>query len=118
MFLHDTTRIVNDINMLYKFENFGSSSFPSVFVDHRDDLRKIWHEHFGHLNYPSLKPLCNEHMVTGLPLASCKGGVCSICVLKKNYRYSFDKCSSCHASTPLQLVQSDLCGPLSSPSFS
>jgi transposase InsO family protein len=30
---------------------------------------------------------------------------------------SFDKCASWHASGPLQLVHSDLCGPLSSPSF-
>jgi hypothetical protein len=38
------TGIVDDITRLYKFENFGSSSFPSVFVAHSDDLRKLWHE--------------------------------------------------------------------------
>jgi hypothetical protein len=40
------------------------------------------------------------------------------CVLRKHHRDSFDKRASWHASGPLQLVHSDLCGPLSSPSFS
>jgi hypothetical protein len=70
------TGIVDDITRLYKFDNFGSSSFPSVFVAHSDDLRKLWHERFGHLNYRSLQQLCNQHMVTGLPLVSCRDGVC------------------------------------------
>ena len=57
-------------------------------------------------------------MVTGLPLVSCKDGVCSGCVLGKHHRDSFDKRASWHASAPLQLVHSDLCGPLPSASFS
>jgi transposase InsO family protein len=57
-------------------------------------------------------------MVTDLPLVSCRDGVCVICVLGKHHRDSFDKRASWHASGPLQLVHSDLCGPLSSPSFS
>jgi hypothetical protein len=35
-----TTRIVDDITRLYKFDSFGSSYFPSVFVAHSDALRK------------------------------------------------------------------------------
>jgi hypothetical protein len=45
--------IVGDITKLYKFDNFGSSSFPSIFVAHSDDLIKLSHEQFGHLNYRS-----------------------------------------------------------------
>jgi hypothetical protein len=48
------TRIVDDITKLYKFDNFGSSSFSSVFVAHSNDLSKLWHEQFGHPNYCSL----------------------------------------------------------------
>jgi hypothetical protein len=70
------TRIADDITRLYKFDNFGSSSFSSFFVAHSDDLRKLWHEWFGHLNYHSLQQLCNQQMVTGLPLVSCRDGVC------------------------------------------
>ena len=74
-------RIVDDITRLYKFDNFGSS----VFVSHSDDLRKLWHEQFGHLNYLSLQQLCNQQMVTGLPLVSFIDGVCASCVLGKHH---------------------------------
>jgi hypothetical protein len=57
-------------------------------------------------------------MVIGLPPASCRDGVCAGCVLGKHHRENFDKRASWHAFVPLQLVHSDLCGPLSSPSFS
>jgi hypothetical protein len=57
-------------------------------------------------------------MVIGLPPISWRDGVFSGCVLDKHHRDSFDKSSSWNASGPLQLVHSDLCGPLSSPSFS
>jgi hypothetical protein len=62
------TRIDDDITKLHKFENFRSSSFPSVFVAHSDDFRKILHERFGHLNYHSFQQLCNQQMVTSPPL--------------------------------------------------
>ena len=98
------TRIVDDITKLYKFNNFGSSPFSSVFVTHSNNLSKLWHERFGHLNYCSLQQLCKDNMVTGLLLVSCKDGVCSGCVLRKHHRDSFDKHASWHASVPLEFV--------------
>ena len=38
------TGITDDSTRLYKFEKFGSSSLPSIFVSHNDDVSKIWHE--------------------------------------------------------------------------
>ena len=70
------TGTVDDITRLYKFNNFGSSHFPSFFVAHSDNLSKIWHEQFGDLNYHSLQQLCKENMMTGLLTVSCKEGVC------------------------------------------
>ena len=55
-----TTGTVDDITKLYKFNNFGSSPFPLVFVAHSDNLSKLWHERFGHLNYRS----CNNYVKT------------------------------------------------------
>jgi hypothetical protein len=112
------TRIVDDITRLYKFDKFGSSYFSSVFFSHSDDLSKLWHEWFGHLNYFPLQQLCNQQIVTRLPPVSCRDGVCIGCVLDKHHRDSFDKHASWHTSGPLQLVHSDLCVPISSPYFS
>ena len=57
-------------------------------------------------------------MVTCLPMVSCRDSVCSGCVLKKHNRDSFEKRASWHTSVPLDLMHSDLCGPLPSASFS
>jgi hypothetical protein len=57
-------------------------------------------------------------MLTGLPFVSCRDGVCAGCVLGKHHRDIFEKHVSWQALGPLQLVHSDLCGPLSSPFFS
>ena len=83
------TRTIDDITRLYKFNNFWSPPFPLVFVAHTDNLSKVWHEWFGHLNYRSLQQLCKDNMVTGVPLVSCKDGVCSGCVLEKHHRDSW-----------------------------
>jgi hypothetical protein len=56
-------------------------------------------------------------MVTGLPLVSCEDVICASFFLGKHHWDSFDKCASWHALGPLQLVHSDLCGPLSYPYF-
>ena len=45
---------VDDVTALYIFDNFELSSLPSVLVSHSDDLSKLLHEQFGHLNYFSL----------------------------------------------------------------
>jgi hypothetical protein len=57
-------------------------------------------------------------MVTSLPFVSYRDGVFVSCVLDKYHHEKFDKRASWHASTLLQLVHGDLCGPLSPPSFS
>ena len=79
------TGISDDSKRLYKFDNFGSSYLPSVFVAHNDDVSKLWHERFGHLNYCSLQTLCKENMVTSLPMVSFQDGVFSRCVLRKHH---------------------------------
>jgi hypothetical protein len=89
---------------LYKFDNFGSSFFPSGFVSHSNDLNKLWHEWFVHLNYPLMQQLCNQQLVMSLPLVSSRDGVCASFVLGKHYQNSFDKCSYWHALAPLHLV--------------
>ena len=92
------TGIVDDITRLYKFNNFGSSPFPSIFVAHSDNLSKLWHERFAHFNYRSLQKLCKNNMVTVLSMVSCKDGVFSSCVLEKHHQDSFEKRASWHAS--------------------
>ena len=56
-------------------------------------------------------------MVICIPLFLAEMVFVSVLFSKNIIRTIFDKCASWHASSPLQLVQIDLCGPLYSPSF-
>jgi hypothetical protein len=42
---------VDDSSRMYKFDNFEPSFPTTIFIAHVDDLRKIWHDWFGHMNY-------------------------------------------------------------------
>ena len=57
-------------------------------------------------------------MVHGLPHISSTNGVCEGCVLGKHHKEMFDKGKAWRAKEPLQLIQSDICGPLEVPYIS
>jgi hypothetical protein len=78
-----------------------------------------WHRRFGHLNERSLQKLVCRKLVndfdynTSLPIPFCKS-----CVEGKIHKSPFQSASRRRAETPLGLVHSDVCGPLSTPSLS
>ena len=79
---------------------------------------KLWHARFGHLNFASLLRLQKSEMVSSLPkLEAPSKHVCEGCILGKMQRSSFPKDGSLRSDRKLQLVHSDVCGPMQTPSF-
>lgn len=72
----------------------------------------LWHCRFGHLNHKGLRTLSYKKMVIGLPDLKSPNKLCSTCLIGKQQRESVPKKSSWRALRPLQLVHSDLCGPI------
>jgi transposase InsO family protein len=72
----------------------------------------LWHRRLGHLNYESLKLLYQKKMVYGLPRIEEKAGVCEGCVLGKHHRQPFPKEGAWRAKQALELVHTDVCGPM------
>jgi GAG-pre-integrase domain len=70
-----------------------------------------WHLRFGHLNFDGLQ-LLKAGMVHGLPKIEKLDHVCEVCTLGKQHRLPFPKGRSWRANQPLQLVHTDICGPL------
>jgi hypothetical protein len=59
-----------------------------------------------------------QHMVSGMPsISSSKDELCKGCMLGINIKKSFPSSDS-RAQGILELVHSDVCGPMSSPSLS
>ena len=74
----------------------------------------LWHARFGHLNYDSLH-LLNKNGVAGLPTIPRKLKQCDACILGKHSKQSFHDSHS-RAHRKLELIHSDLCGPMPVPS--
>lgn len=74
---------------------------------------QLWHERYGHLNYRSLKLLYDKRMVIGLPQFQDTSKVCVDCFEGKQQRKAIPKQSTWRAKEVLELIHSDICGPIS-----
>ena len=78
---------------------------------------ELWHRRFGHLHYAGLQHLSRAERVRGLPLFHVGKETCENCLARRQHRERFPK-SSQHISTKvLQLIHSDLVGPIRTPSL-
>ena len=72
-----------------------------------------WHRRFGHLNHNSLVTLAEKEMVNGLPKLNNSGAVCEVCMKGKQNQANIPKRSVWRSSKCLELIHSDICGPIS-----
>ena len=106
---------------LYKLNMYGKcveDSACAVMDTQAISDAKLWHARFGHLNFASLLRLQKSEMVSSLPkLEAPVKHVCEGCILDKMQRASYPKDGSVRAERRLQLVHSDVCGPMQTTSF-
>jgi len=87
-------------------------------VEASDTKSHLWHKRFAHLNFKGLETLANKQMVIGLPSLKPPKEICTTCLVGKQHRDTFSKQSTWRASSKLQLIHADICGPISPPSHS
>lgn len=93
--LHDSDLIVaigsvDSTSHLYRFDGFEpSDGTGTCLIAHVDLVRRLWHEHLGHVNYIYLQEMSTQALVIGLPQISCTNGVCQGCALGKQHRDPF-----------------------------
>ncbi|KAL0410958.1 UNVERIFIED_CONTAM: Retrovirus-related Pol polyprotein from transposon TNT 1-94 [Sesamum latifolium] len=78
------------------------------------ELSTLWHLRYGHLHNQALIFLKEKNMVKGLPSIKKSATICEGCIYGKMHKLPFPKTSS-RASAPLELVHSDICGPVQTP---
>ena len=76
---------------LYFFSHFVPKYISTVFLSQYNDIIRLWHEIFGHLNYKYLHQLSKENMVEGLPTIKFTSSVCQGCIPGKHLEKNFDK---------------------------
>lgn len=95
---------------------FNKSSNHSINAEEclhiSSDLTYLWHQRYGHLSYKGLKTLQTKKMVHGLPQLENSNIVCADCFTGKQNRNVIPKKSKWRASKVLELVHTDICGPV------
>lgn len=89
-------------------------SFKTMYLD----PTWLWHLRYGHLHFEGLSLLQKRNMVKGLPPIENPTNSCESCILAKQHRESFPVRSSYRARTPLELIHTNICGPMQTPSLS
>lgn len=115
---NQSIKIIAQVQMIKKLFIFNIKH-----VDHKclnanlKDSSWIWHLRLGYLNLGALKLLSNKRMLEGLPHINSQNKFCEACILDKQLRKSFTKESIYHVKRPLELIHSDICGPISPTSY-
>ena len=86
--------------------------FHTCFFARLSEKAWLWHFHYGHLNFDGLKTLQQKNMVEGLLEVITPSQICEKCTVGKQPRNQFPKRKSQRAKKVLELVHSDLCGPI------
>jgi hypothetical protein len=76
------------------------------------DSTWLWHLRYGHLSFKGLKTLHEKNMVEGLPKINWPTEMCEDCIVGKQHHDSFPQGKAWRAEQILQLVHSDICGPI------
>ncbi|KAK2352556.1 putative mitochondrial protein [Trifolium repens] len=77
-----------------------------------EDEKWLWHYRYGHLNFKSLNQLSSKKMVVGLPLIHTPDKLCEGCFVSKQPRNSFKNSVYSRSKQALDVVHSDVCGPI------
>ena len=97
--------------VLYKIKGHSEAAMTHTI----ENPCELWHRILSHINYKALPYVCK--VVTGLPeLKVDHEGVCNGCAQGKNIKNPFSKRDS--KAGVLELIHSDVCGPIPSSSIS
>ena len=78
----------------------------------------LWHLRLGHIGYGGLEAIVKKNLAEGLDIGSVKKWeLCGGCALGKQTRVQFQSATAYRAKPLLEVVHSDVCGPMRTPTF-
>ncbi|KAF7836005.1 Retrovirus-related Pol polyprotein from transposon TNT 1-94 [Senna tora] len=103
-----------------RVESVYVMSAQEAYVDktRKNETADLWHARLGHVGYHKLKVMMNKQMLKGLPQLEVRDNVvCAGCQYGKAHQLPYEE-SNFRAKAPLELVHSDVFGPVKQPSVS
>jgi transposase InsO family protein len=79
-----------------------------------DDTTELWHRRMGHTSFRKIKDLKDKDIVRGMENGkiSATGETCDCCLQMKGTRLKFNKGERLRATGKLDLIHTDVCGPM------
>jgi len=111
--------IARKVNHLYTILTGASVTDDGLLILLNDPtLTPLWHHRLGHLHHQALLKMSSTVLVSELPALQANSitGRGDACLKEKMIPMSF-KPAAQHTSAPLELIHSDLCGPMQQKSF-
>ncbi|WKA10494.1 hypothetical protein VitviT2T_028060 [Vitis vinifera] len=96
------------------WENAAEYAYAGV----TQSVSDLWHKRFGHYNQRSLVELKKLELVEDMPNVSNEAQICEICQQGKQSRLPFKNNQAWRATEKLQLIHTDVCGPMKTTSLS
>lgn len=94
------------------YTSFGERECVNAAVNEKNSNIEIWHKRFGHLNIKDICELSRKNIVFGLNVNMPKNFDCSTCAVCKISKKPFKKLSNIYTGDVLELVHTDICGPM------
>jgi transposase InsO family protein len=96
---------------LYRLTGTQPNAGPEANLIHSNSHSALWHKRLGHFHTKGIQRMIHHKAVRGLPQLRFPKQICNGCQFGKHARTKLPKETRHHASRPLELVHSDVCGP-------
>ena len=105
---------------LYPLQMVDNAPIEALFSSYNEntDYTLIWHHRLGHLNPKAMKTGQVHKLFEGIPTKPFSYiSICEGCIYGKQCRQKFQVGKQKRTTRPLQLIHSDLCGPMQTQSI-
>lgn len=105
---------VRSKNGLYEINPVDHLKFASSENKVKSDCVHMWHKRMGHRDSQAVKQMADQKLVDGIHVknCSCDSKICDVCMGGKMTRKKYPKKSSSQTYGVLELIHTDLMGPI------
>ena len=103
---------IMNIEMTNKSFKIKLSSVEEEAMTANVQTEETWHKRLGHVSNKRLQQMQDKDLVNGLPRFKVTKEACKVCNLGKQSRKSFPKESQTKTREKLEIVHTDVCGPM------